>query len=502
MTHPRHPVRPRTGRVARLALLAAAVAAPAWADPPPAAPAEAPDPAAQAFERAFQEASRDPRARAAPEDDELLPRIAVERYTLPNGLDVLLAPGGSERQAVVSVTYLTGTGDCPPERAALAHLAEHLSYGRTRHSPDGLLAEVERAGATFFNGLTHPEETTYIAVVPSGSVERMLWIESERMAYALDGIDDAAVAHERHVVINEYRQRVTDGGLGDLALAMARELYPAEHLHRVPYALPDGIAAVTTADVRAFIARSYVPANARLSVVGRFDPAVVRSWVERYFGPVPRAPAPPRTRLLGPGQVSGERLLRFRVPSADAMVMVVWPTPALRAPGDTELDIVSELLTSHVNGALTAALVGRGLATSVSSRQHSHADGSEFVIEVVLRPSRTADQVLEAIDRTLAQLRREAPPAARVAAASRRFVRATVADARSPLSRAFRFEEAREPGDPGAYRADLDRYRGVAATSLPEVVSRHLPLDRRLVVLVEPSSGAPVGGVAEPVRSR
>lgn len=486
----------------RLALLALTVAAPAWADPPPAAPA-APDPAAQVYERAFQEGSRDPRARVAPlTDDDLLPRLTTERYTLPNGLDVLLAPGGSERQAVVSVTYLSGTGDCPPDRAGLAHLAEHLSYGRTRHSPDGLLAEVERSGATVFNGLTASEETTYVAVVPSGSVERMLWIESERMAYALDGIDDAAVAHERHVVINEYRQRVTDGGFGDLALAMAREMYPAEHLRRVPYALPDGIASVTTADVRAFVARSYVPANARLSVVGRFDPAAVRGWVERYFGPVPRAPAPTRTRLLGPGQVSGERVLRFRVPSPNTVVVVAWPTPALRAPGDTELDIVAELLASHANGALTAALVREGLALAVSSQQRSHADGSEFVIEAVVHPSRTADQVLEAIDRTLAQLRREPPSAARVTAASRRFLRDTVSDVRSTLSRSFRFATAREPGDPGAFRADLDRYRSVTPASVPETISRHLPLDRRLVVLVEPSSGAPVGGVAEPVRSR
>ncbi len=476
-----------------LALLALAAATPAWADPPP----------AEVFERAFREASQDPRARVDPmTEDDLLPRLATERYTLANGLDVLLAPGGNERQAVVSITYLSGTGDCPPERAALAHLAEHLSYGRTRHAPDGLLAEIERADATLFNGLTGSEDTTYLAVVPSGSVERMLWIESERMAFALDGIDEAAVAHERHVVINEYRQRVTAGGVGDLALAMAREMYPADHLRRVPYALPDGIAAVTAADVRAFVARSYVPANARLSIVGRFDPVAARAWVERYFGPIARAPAPVRTRRVGPGELSGERLLRFRVPSPGSLVVVAWPTPALRAPGDTELDLVSELLTSQSNGLLTDALVREGLALSVSSRQRSHSDGSEFVIEAAVHPSRSADQVLDAIDRTLALARREPPPPARLGAAMVRFLRGTVSDARSGLARAFRFNTGRGPEDPGDYRADLARYRTVSPAAIPETIARYLPLDRRLVVLVEPSSGAPVGGVAEPVRSR
>lgn len=475
------------------------------ADPPAAPPPAPPDPFAQELLQALRDASNDPRVRAAApptNPDDLVPRIRIERYTLANGLDVVLAPGGSDLQAVISVTYGTGTGDCLPARAALAHLAEHLSYRQTRHVPEGLLIATERADATSYNGATRTEETFYYAVVPAGSIERMLWIESERMAFALDGLDAAALAHEQRVVINEHRQRTTSVGWGDLAVALARELYPESHLRRVPYALPDGIASVTLGDVQDFLRTAYVPANARLTITGGFDVARVRGWVERYFGSIARAPAPPHPHPGGVVQLAGERVLRYRVPSAQNEVLVLWPTPPLRAPGDADLDVVAALLTREPGGALRDALVRSGLALTVAARQSSYDDSSEFAIHAVVHPNHTAEQVLDAIDRTLVQMRREASPAAQVEAVVRDWTHQTVQNAESLVGRAMLVAASPDARDPGLLRTDLARYRAVRPDTARATVERWLPLDRRLVVLVARDPNAPVGGVVESVRSR
>ena len=488
------------------------LSSPLHADPPPqaqppAAPAPMADPLTQELEREFREAAADPRARAAAPSsagvDALVPSIRIERYTLANGLDVVLSPGGSERQVAVYVTYHVGSGDCPPERVALAHLAEHLSYRHTRHAPEGLLLETERADATYYNGLTGVDQTVYFAVAPAGSLERLLWVESERMAFALDGVDADALAHERHVVTNEYHQRTTASRLGDLRHAMARELYPAGHLQRVPYALPEAIAAVTLDDVRAFLRDVYVPANASLTVVGSFDPAQARASIERYFGPVARARAPGHPNPGGVVRLSNERVMRYRLPTDRDTVIVAWPTPPLRQPGDADLDVVAALLASGSGGGLLRELlVDTGVASSVAARQASDDDSSLFSIEVDLQQGHTADAALDAVDRALVQLRREAPPAPRVVAVVREWERHTVEVGRDLAARAGQIAAWPDERDPGLFRTDLSRYRAVRPETVRAAVERWLPLDRRLVVLVERSPNAPVGGVVESVRSR
>jgi hypothetical protein len=110
--------------------------------------------------------------------------------------------------------------------------------------------------------------------------------------------------------------------------------------------------------------------------------------------------------------------------------------------------------------------------------------------------------VLDAIDRTLARARREAPPTAPFEAAARHFTRQVVDRAQSLLDRAMQITTAPDPADPARFRAELARYRAVTPEQVRAAMAQHLPLDRRLVVLFERSAGAPLSGVAEPVRSR
>lgn len=484
------------------ALLASALA---HADPPaPAAPA-APDPLTVSLDAAARAAAADPRARArqaVPDPAEQLPAMRVERYTLPNGLDVVLVPDPSVRQAAVLVRYATGTGDSAPARTGLAHLAEHLTYGPTRHAPEGLLVATESAMATAYNGITSIDETHYFAEVPAGAVERALWVESERMAFALDGVTDEALRHERAVVANEYFQHVRQQPGGDLGLALARELYPEGHLRRVPYETADRLALVTLDDVRGFLARAYVPLNARLVVAGHIDVQATRAMVARYFGDIARAPAPARTHATETPTLSSERVLRYRAPNASWEVQVWWPTPALHRPGDVELDVVATLARRREEGSLHHALVTGGFATELRIRQHSYATSSEFGIAATVAQGHTHEEVLDVIDRELVRLRRTPADPARIARAVAELRQDVAADAQNFLARATMITQHPEPEDPGLYRTTLSRYAAVTPEAVRAAVERWLPLERRVVVLLRGDASTPESGVVESVRSR
>lgn len=474
----------------------------ARADPPDAG---APSPLAQELDRAARDVEADPRVRArppAPTAEEMIPRMVVERYTLANGLDVVISPEPSAQQVYVEVEYHVGSGDCPEGRGSLAHLTEHLTYGPTRHLPEGLLVETERADATVYNGTTSTDRTRYFAFAPAGSLERLLWIESERMAFALDAITDAAVDHERRVVRNEYRQRVAGSSDGDLDLAVARELYPEGHLRRAPYDVTARIEDTTADDVRAFLRRWYVPANARLVVMGRVEVADARALVSRYFGDVARMPAPNRERSLTPPTLSGERVLRYRVPAGPERVQLVWPSPAFFAPGDAELDVLAEYSTWRQDGPMHRALVTAGLATSLTVGQHSYRDTSEFVIEASVAPGHQSAEVLDVIDRELARIRREGPEPDRLAATVTYVRRHYVSRENSFAHRIGLVSFDPDPADPGHLHAGLALYGAVTARSLRDTVTRWLPPERRLVVLLRPDRDAPASGVLESVRSR
>ncbi len=488
-------------RVAGLlaALLASALA---HADPPAPPP---PDPLTLSLDEAARAAAADPRTRAhraAPDPAEQLPPMRVERFTLPNGLDVVLVPDPSVRHVAVIVRYATGTGDSSPARTGLAHLAEHLTYGPTRHAPQGLLVATEDAMATSYNGITSIDETHYFAEVPAGALERALWVESERMAFALDGVTDEALRHERAVVTNEYFQHVREQTGGDLGLALARELYPEGHLRRVPYETGDRLARVTLDDVRGFLARSYVPANARLTVAGHIDAPTTRAMVTRYFGDIARAPAPARTHATEMPTLSSERVLRYRAPHASWEVQVWWPTPALHRPGDIELDVVATLARRREEASLHHALVEGGFATELRIRQHSFETSSEFGIAATVAQGHTHEEVLDVIDRELVRLRRAPPDPARVARAVAELRQGVAEDAQRFFSRASMIAEHPEPEDPGRYRTTLARYAAVTPEAVRAAVERWLPLERRVVVMLRGDASTPESGIVESVRSR
>src|SRR5687767_26282 len=345
-----------------------------------------------------------------------IPRLAFEKYTLPNGLDVILSQDRRLPMVAVNLWYHVGPANEEPGRTGFAHLFEHMMFQSSKHvPPDSHFPLLEAAGATGVNGTTDYDRTNYFETVPSNQLDLALWLESDRMGYLLEKVDQAALSNQQDVVRNERRQSVENQpyGLADEALVQA--LFPKGH----PYygnviGSHEDIQTVKLDDVRRFFRQYYAPNNASLAIVGDIDVAATKQLVEKYFGTLKRGPAVPPIKAETPA-ITAER--RRVVPARVQLprVSIAWLTPSIYKPGDAEGDIVGTILGGGRSSRLFKKLVyEQQIAQNVSASQYSLILGSVFQINATARPGRTAEELEKAIDQELATLRTQGPSAAEI----------------------------------------------------------------------------------------
>jgi zinc protease len=159
-----------------------------------------------------------------------IPRIAFEKYTLPNGLDVILSRDARVPMVAVNIWYHVGPANEEPGRTGFAHLFEHMMFQSSKHVPaDSHFKLLEAAGASDINGTTDYDRTNYFQTVPTNQLELALWLESDRMGYLLDVVDQTALSNQQDVVRNERRQSVENQPYGLAEEAMVQTLLPKGH---------------------------------------------------------------------------------------------------------------------------------------------------------------------------------------------------------------------------------------------------------------------------------
>ena len=254
-----------------------------------------------------------------------IPALKVERYTLPNGLTVLLHQDHTTPVAAVDVYYQVGSKDEKPGKTGFAHLFEHLMFLGSQHHDTAFLTPLERLGAEI-NATTSEGATKYYERIPSNALERALWLEADRMGFLLPAMTAAKLDAERKVVANERRQSLEDSPYSRGDEAIREALYPPGHpyRHEVLGSKAD-LSAASLADVSAFFRTYYAPDNAVLCVAGDIDPDRVRGWIARYFGPLPRGtrPAPPKVDVP---RLDWPRTIRLNEDISLPRARVVWPT--------------------------------------------------------------------------------------------------------------------------------------------------------------------------------
>src|SRR5215470_8136357 len=336
-----------------------------------------------------------------------VPKIQFEKFTLPNGLEVILSEEHRLPIVAVNLWYHVGPANEAAGRTGFAHLFEHLMFQGSKHTPhDSHFQMLEAAGATGINGTTDYDRTNYFETVPSNRLELALWIESDRMGYLLDAIDQKEFANQQDVVRNERRQSVENRPYGNAEEELVHMLYPQNHPY---YANVIGshadIQAAKLEDAREFFKRYYAPNNASLAIVGDFDPAAAKKLIEKYFGPLKRGSPVPPINVQTP-KITMER--RKLVPDRVELprVYMAWVTPSVFKPGDAEAIIAGDILGGGRASRLYQKLVyEKQIAQNVQAYQQSLLLGSQFQIDATARPGHTAEELEKAINDELELLR-------------------------------------------------------------------------------------------------
>ncbi len=295
--------------------------------------------------------------------------LTAERYTLNNGLTVILHPDRSLPLVHVNVTYRVGPMHEPKARSGFAHLFEHMMFQGSAHVARGEhMAMLESRGAPLVNAFTSMDRTFYVQTLPSHELQLALWLEADRMHTLPEGLTEASLANQKQVVRNERRERLEDAPYGAADTAILKALFAKGHpqRHGVIGASAD-IEAATLQDARQFFHDFYTPTNATLVVAGDFDPAQARAWIQTHFGPIPGRPVRSMPSVNGP-ELSRAKEISVRAPLAKhPRVSLVWPGPQLLGPGSAELELMAQLLGAQ--GADVLAKEMRAMGFDVRDAQ-------------------------------------------------------------------------------------------------------------------------------------
>ena len=330
-----------------------------------------------------------------------LPEIKFEKYELPNGLDVILHEDHTIPIVSVNIWYHVGSKNESRGRTGFAHLFEHLMFEGSEHHNAPFTDAITKYGGDR-NGSTNCDRTNYWEVMPSQHLERMLWLEADRMGNLVPAIVQERLDLQRSVVMNEKRQNTDDQPYGMVDEITRKLMYPKEH----PYSwttigLMEDLESASLEDVHAFNRQFYRPNNASLCIAGDFDPEQAKVWVQKYFGPL--EPGVPIDRMKSWVPVLTDEIRctiedEVRLPR----VYLTWHTPPYYAPGDAEFDLFASVLAAGKSSRLYKSLVyDKQIAQDVAAYQSSREIASTFHITATVKPGHTPEEVEAEIDRIL-----------------------------------------------------------------------------------------------------
>ena len=217
-------------------------------------------------------------------------KIDFEKFTLPNGLDVVFHIDRSDPVVAVSLTAHVGSAREKAGRTGFAHMFEHLLFLESENLGKGGLDKLTaRIGGSGANGSTNRDRTNYLQTVPKDALEKMLWAEADKLGWFINTVTEPVLQKEKQVVKNEKRQSVDNNPYGHTSYVIDKALYPEDHPYnwQVIGSLDD-LQNAELEDVKEFFRRWYVPNNVTLTVAGDFDPVQAKKWVEKYFSEIKR----------------------------------------------------------------------------------------------------------------------------------------------------------------------------------------------------------------------
>jgi len=335
--------------------------------------------------------------------------LSYEKFTMPNGLQVVLHQDHSDPVISYAIMYHVGSSRETPGRTGFAHLFEHLLFSGSENVPNGVFDKViENAGGSN-NGFTSRDVTAYFESFPKNALEKILWLESDRMGFFINSVTPRNLAIQQNVVQNEKRQGEDNSPYGFTNYVISKNLYPSTH----PYSWEvigemEDLANATVDDVRGFYENFYGPNNATLVLAGDFDADSVKLLLDKYFGEVkPRGQVPVRTAM--PITLSESKRLFHEDNFANVPeINLVWPVPENYTKDAYALNFLAEILASGKKAPMYKVLVKEKQLTSrVSAYNGAEELAGEFAISATANEGKNLKEIEDAIHEAFARFETE-----------------------------------------------------------------------------------------------
>ncbi|WP_298544113.1 pitrilysin family protein [uncultured Aquimarina sp.] len=308
-------------------------------------------------------------------------KVDFEKFTLDNGLQVILHVDRSDPVVAVALTAHVGSAREIEGRTGFAHLFEHLLFLESENLGKGGLDKMSaRIGGSGANGSTSRDRTNYYQTVPKDALEKMIWAEADKLGFFINTVTDPVLAKEKQVVKNEKRQSVDNRPYGHESYVIDKNMYPKDHPYnwQVIGSLED-LQNATLQDVKDFYNRWYVPNNVTLTIAGDFDTVQAKEWVHKYFDEIKKGEdiAPLKKR---PTTLTETKKLYYednfaRLPR----LTMTWPAVYEYHPDSYALEVLSNYLSEGKKAPFNKVIVeDKQLAPSVTALHYGSELAGQF----------------------------------------------------------------------------------------------------------------------------
>lgn len=432
--------------------------------------------------------------------------VPYERFTLKNGLNVILHVDRTTPTVAVNSWFHVGSGYEKPGRTGFAHLFEHLMFEGSKNVPEGKFDEWLEAAGGNNNGSTNVDRTNYYEDIPSNALELALFLDSDRLGYLLDDMTQQKLDGQRDVVKNERRQSYENRPYGYADLMVDEALYPKGH----PYSWPTigsmaDLSAASLEDVKEFFRTYYITNNASLSIAGDIDVAHAKTLAEKWFGEISAGkPVQPQDRTVPVLNEEKRMTIEDRVQLP--RLYISWISPASLTAGDAEMDLLASVLAGGKNSRLYKKLVYEmQIAQDVTAYQASQKLVSQFMIIATARAGRTLAELEQVIQEEIDKIKSEPPMTRELDRARNQYEASFLNRLENIGGFGGKADQLNNyyylTGNPDYFNEDLARYYAIDPQDISTIAKTYLKDNGRVVLSVVPKGKQELAAHNSPVVS-
>src|SRR5260221_11046260 len=320
--------------------------------------------------------------------------IPYDKYILPNGLTLIVHADHSDPVIQVDVTYHVGSGREEISKSGFAHFFEHMMFQGSDHVGDEQHFKIVTEAGGTLNGSTNRDRTNYYETVPSNQLEKMLWLEADRMGFMLDAVTQQKFEVQRATVKNERGQNYDNRPYGLVPEVASKNLYPYGHPYSwLTIGYIEDLNRVDVNDLKNFFLRWYGPNNATLTVGGDVKPAEVIKLVEKYYDPIPRCPEV-KPVIVPPAILENDRYVSYTDNYAKLPLLYIdYPTVPIYHKDMGALACLAQVIGQGKNSVLYQQLTKKQLALQATASSQLSELAGEFGFFIIPTMGHTLAQM-------------------------------------------------------------------------------------------------------------